>query len=169
MCQIDVGPRVQQQILTFPKKYDDVQSCPAVLKNSRPKFSIITFPIIVLKLGYWWGLSNGLSFDQIWYHFDGPNKVLVPKKRPNNIYAWSLKFVTTSQVKLVFLISDTFCLTFNSLLKTEYFTNCDIYKIMITSWQNFYYKAFQHSTLACSGDTGCWTSFLYPCCQLCPY
>ena len=54
---------------------NDVQSSPAV-----QIFSILTPPILVPKYPYWRGLSNGMLFDQIWYHYGRANQDLVPKK-----------------------------------------------------------------------------------------
>ena len=52
----------------------------SIEKNLELTFPIVTPPILVPKWPYWWGLSNGASFDQIWYYYDGANKDLVPKK-----------------------------------------------------------------------------------------
>ena len=52
----------------------------SVEKNIELIFPIVTNCILVPKWPYWGGLSNGTSFDQIWYYYDGGNKDLVPKK-----------------------------------------------------------------------------------------
>ena len=64
----------------------------SVEQNLELIFSIVTPPILVPKWPYWWGLSNGLSFDQIWYYYDGANKDLVPKKTKNSQFLvwWNL-------------------------------------------------------------------------------
>ena len=97
-----------------------------------------------------------MSFDQISYHYDGANEHFVPRKAPKhpifgkvnhyiNVPGRTLSFqipnfhfclkrhstlrvVALSQRKSVFLISGTFWVTFNSILKTKYYTVCVISK-----------------------------------------
>ena len=60
-----------------------------VEKNLELIFSIVTPSNIGAKWPYWWGLSNGTSFDQIWYYYNGANKDLVPKKSQFLVW-WNL-------------------------------------------------------------------------------
>ena len=61
----------QKEVVLWDSPLNDVKSSPAALKKSRPKFSNVTPPILVPKWGYWWRLSNCVSFYQIWYPYDG--------------------------------------------------------------------------------------------------
>ena len=55
----------------------------SVEKNLELILPIVNPPKLVPKWPYWWGLSSGTSFDQIWYYYEGADEGFSAEKEPN--------------------------------------------------------------------------------------